>query len=104
MKKPKSTIPAMTLLPPRAGVCQACAVDHKPAEPHNQQSLHWQYWFYAHNGRWPEWPDALAHCTDELYAFWRRELVTFGVEIPERAATSVQRETNKTEAGMEINK
>lgn len=98
MPKNKTVVKqSMTLLPPRAGICQACAVDHKPGEPHNQQSLYWQYWFYGRNGRWPEWPDALAHCTDELYGFWRKELATFGVEIPPRAETPVQRETQTAE-------
>ncbi len=59
---------AMTLLPPPADVCQACAVDHPHDQPHNQLSLHWQYWFYARHNRWPTWTDAMAHCTEEVSA------------------------------------
>jgi hypothetical protein len=66
---------AMTMLPPPPSVCQECAVDHKPEYPHNQQSLAYQYYFYARHGRWPTWTDAMAHCTDEEKAYWRKELV-----------------------------
>ena len=66
---------AMTLLPPPADVCQACAVDHPHDQPHNQLSLHWQYWFYARHNRWPTWTDAMAHCTEEVKAVWRKGLV-----------------------------
>lgn len=34
---------AFTLLPAPRGTCEECAVAHKPDEPHNQQSLHYQY-------------------------------------------------------------
>lgn len=44
------------------GTCEQCAVDHEPFMFHDQQSLHWQYWFYAQHGRWPTWRDAAAHC------------------------------------------
>ncbi len=72
------------LLKPRPGVCEACAVDHPPDQPHNQQSLYYQYWFYGQHGRWPKWEDALAHCTDEVYAFWREALADQGVVVRER--------------------
>jgi hypothetical protein len=66
---------AMTMLPPRPGVCQECAVDHKHDEPHNQQSLYYQMHFHARHGRWPTWTDAMAHCPDDVKAHWRRTLV-----------------------------
>ena len=40
--------------------CPECAVKHGPNEPHNQQSLAYQYDFYGKNGRWPTWEDAMA--------------------------------------------
>lgn len=75
------------LMPPPPGVCQACAVDHHPAEPHNQQSLHYQYWFYFRTaretgeGRWPTWADAMEHCDDEIKAAWCEALEERGVDV-----------------------
>ena len=72
---------AFSLLPCKPGVCQECAVDHRPEEPHNQQSLYYQYKFYADNGRWPTWKDALAHCSEELRQLWTEALKEKGVEV-----------------------
>lgn len=69
---------SMTLLPPAPDVCQSCAVDHEPEQPHNQQSLYYQYWFYGQFGRWPTWHDAMSHCPDEIKAHWVRELKAAG--------------------------
>lgn len=71
----------MMLLRPDPNVCQKCAVDHDPEQPHNQQSLYWQYWFYGKNGRWPTWEDAMAHCTDEVKQYWIDALRARGVEV-----------------------
>lgn len=77
---------AMTLLPCPPGVCQECAVDHPHDQPHNQQSLHYQYRFYSEHGRWPTWTDAMAHCTPEVQALTRQALLLVlkkhGLEIP----------------------
>lgn len=69
------------LLPAPPGVCLQCAVGHPPEFPHNAQSLHYQYWFYDQNGRWPDWRDAMAHCDEEMKNFWREELKKRGVDI-----------------------
>lgn len=70
------------LAPPPADVCQQCAVTHEPEMPHNQQSLFWQYWFYKQSGgHWPTWHDAMAHCTDEMKAFWVEQLTARGVSL-----------------------
>ncbi len=72
------------LLPPREGLCQECAVDHEPTQPHNQQSLFWQYAFYRKSGgSWPTWKDAMAHCPADVQKFWRVELGKRGVEVPQ---------------------
>lgn len=71
----------MMLLPPKPNVCQKCAVDHDPKQPHNQQSLYWQFWFYSQNGRWPTWEDAMAHCTEEVKQFWIDALKERGIKI-----------------------
>ena len=71
----------MDLMPPHEGTCSECATDHDPKLPHNQQSLFYQYKFYNEHGRWPVWEDAMAHCSEEMKAFWRSELKKLGVDI-----------------------
>lgn len=63
------------------GTCPECAVKHDPAQPHNQQSLAYQYKFYDQHGRWPTWTDALAHCAHEVQEQWKIELRKHGVKI-----------------------
>lgn len=62
----------------RDGKCPECAVKHDASEPHNAQSLAYQYDFYARHARWPTWADAIAHCSPELQAAWKRELMERG--------------------------
>lgn len=69
----------MILLPPAPGTCPECGVQHDPGLPHNQQSLYYQYHFFQENGRWPTWSDAMAHCSDEMKSFWKKELSKRGV-------------------------
>jgi hypothetical protein len=66
------------LLPPRADVCQVCAVKHDPLLPHDQMSLYYQYAFYGAVGRWPTWADACSHCEPAMIARWRATLESFG--------------------------
>jgi len=68
----------MTLLPPRPGHCAVCAVDHKPEEPHDAQSLYYQYHFFGKVGRWPTWADAIAHCGDQMQKLWKTALAQRG--------------------------
>lgn len=72
---------AMTLLPPAPDVCHCCAVDHDPEQPHNKDSLYYQYWFYAQHGRWPTWRDAMEHCSFEVRAIWATALLQRGVDL-----------------------
>lgn len=74
----------MTLLPPLAGTCPECAVKHDPAMPHNAQSLYYQYKFRQKHGRWPDWNDAMEHCTSEVRALWIESLAKHGVIVEER--------------------
>lgn len=71
----------MILLPPAPDVCQECAVDHKPDEPHNQQSLYYQMAFHMKHGRWPTWHDALAHCDERTRELWLIELRKLGQKV-----------------------
>ena len=63
------------------GTCPECAVKHDPSQPHNLQSLAYQYHFYDEHGRWPTWFDAMAHCSDSVKEFWVTALRERGVEI-----------------------
>lgn len=64
------------ILPPHPNACQVCAVNpaHDEHEPHNAQSLYYQYAFKGVHGRWPTWKDAVAHCPEEIREAWEREL------------------------------
>jgi hypothetical protein len=70
-----------TMLPAPPNTCPECAVDHPVEQPHNQQSLHWQYSFRKKHDRWPTWEDAMAHCSDEMKEIWKAGLRDHGVEI-----------------------
>lgn len=70
-----------TLLPAPEGTCPECAVNHPPDQPHNQQSLFYQYHFYNENGRWPTWKDALAHCPDGIKDIWIQALSERGITV-----------------------
>lgn len=65
------------------GTCPECAVTHDPDQPHNQQSLAYQYKFYDEHGRWPTWADAMVHCPDHIKQFWIEELAKCGVVVGE---------------------
>lgn len=58
------------LLPPAPDRCQCCAAKHEPEQPHNWQSMFWQYWYYNKHGRWPTMRDAFEHVTPELRQAW----------------------------------
>lgn len=78
---------AFTMLPPPPDKCQECASEHNYNEPHNQQSLYYQYRFYGTHGRFPTWSDAMSHCTPEVKALWRQKLVEMltknGLPVPD---------------------
>lgn len=63
------------------GTCLMCAVAHDPEQPHNQQSLTYQYKFYDQHGRWPTWVDAMEHCSEDVKARWKAELEKRGIAV-----------------------
>lgn len=65
------------------GTCEMCAVKHDADQPHNKDSMTYQYKFYDQNGRWPTWKDAMSHCTDEVQKLWTDSLRKKGVKIDE---------------------
>lgn len=68
----------MLLTPPPHGTCPACAVAHGDAEAHDATSLYYQMRFFGLRGRWPTWADAIAHCSPQAQALWKRYLDEFG--------------------------
>ena len=85
MSKLKKLPGGMMLMPVDTsdGKCGECATKHEPEMPHNQQSLAYQYHFYADHGRWPTWDDAMSHCTDEMKSYWRKSLAEKGIKTNE---------------------
>ncbi len=78
---------SMALLPPASHLCQVCAIDHDPEQPHNAQSLYYQTKFNMEHGRAATWQDAMEHCSDEVKAAWNErldELESKGVEVGQR--------------------
>lgn len=66
------------MLPPAPDVCQECAHKHEPDQPHNAQTMYYQYRFANEHGRWPTWKDAVAHCAPEVQAVWKEALEKAG--------------------------
>ncbi|MDE1914698.1 MAG: hypothetical protein KGJ57_17640 [Sphingomonadales bacterium] len=81
----------MMLLPPRKGLCQTCATEHEPHLPHNAQSLYYQTKFNMEHGRAPNWIDAMAHCTEEMRAWWTEGLAAEGVDVASGQVNPVRR-------------
>lgn len=73
----------MFLMPTKPGVCPKCGIDHPEDQPHNRDTLLYQYTFYDEYGRWPSWADAMAHCSEAVKAVWTRELTNHGIEVGE---------------------
>lgn len=73
----------MFLLPPAKHLCQICAAEHQPHEPHNRDSLYYQTAFQMEHGSWPTWADALEHCSAEVKKLWVRGLTERGATIGE---------------------
>ncbi len=68
----------MMLLPPAPGACPICATVHFSCDPHNAESLYYQYRFLEAHGRWPTWGDAVAHCDPDLRELWKKALIDAG--------------------------
>lgn len=85
MKIKKVPFENVMILPPKPGVCQMCAVNHRPDQPHNRDSLYYQMKFRQKHGRFPTWADAMAHCEEHVKKAWTDALAERGVivELPE---------------------
>jgi hypothetical protein len=79
------------LLPAKPGKCPECATAHDPSQAHNAQSLAYQYFFYNQHGRWPNWKDAIKHCSPEMKKFWKEQLTAMGVNWKAGEITTASR-------------
>lgn len=77
----KIGIEELRLLPPAPGKCPICAAEHEPELPHNKNSLYYQMRFRQQHGRFPDWRDACAHCTDEVKRRFAELYAEHGVSI-----------------------
>ena len=57
-----------------------CAGKHEPEFPHNLEALYYQMKFAQVHGRYPDWNDALSHCTEEM----KKSLIVAIVELVEK--------------------
>ena len=70
----------MVLMKPHPDACQVCGREHEAHLPHDQRSLYYQMTFYAQNGRYPTWGDAMAHCHPEVQRIWTEGLRQHGID------------------------
>lgn len=90
-----------TMLPSIAkpGQCIECGAYHAEDQPHNKDSLRYQYRFYDAHGRWASWLDAMAHCTEEVQSQWKAALKEAGVSIDEEPETAASISISIEEVG-----
>lgn len=77
----KTTEADVMMQPVPGDVCQECGRKHAPGEPHDFQSLRYQYRFYAQHQRWPTWADAMAHCPQHIQTLWTDALAKRGIDV-----------------------
>lgn len=53
------------IIPPGPRACPLCATIHQPGQPHERDSLYYQYRFFKWQGRFPTWKDAISHCKNK---------------------------------------
>ena len=82
---PKTAFKKLLLLAPAPGRCPVCAAQHPPDLPHNPASLYYQYQFYREYMRWPDWQDAMDHCTEPVKQAWTDALAIHGIDTGEPA-------------------
>lgn len=68
------------MMPAPKGTCEECGRNHDPEMPHDAISLRYQYHHYGRTGRWPDWRDAMAHCSEQLREQWGHALTEAGID------------------------
>jgi len=92
-------IPAssMSILPPRPDVCQVCAAEHAPGEPHTPNSLYWQTRRNMEGLPLATWEDALVDCTEPVRESWITALELKGGKIDREKLNSLLAERMDSE-------
>lgn len=83
----KTKLTKSWLIPPPEHLCQTCATKHTPEQPHNPQSLYYQYLFELEQGRLATWRDAMSHCSEEMKNHWIKYLDLLGIDIDSQNLT-----------------
>jgi len=68
---------------PRTGLCEVCGNPHPRDTPHHKDSAFYRAKFFEEKGRYPDWNDALAHCTEQVRESWRMRLSEYGIDTQE---------------------
>ena len=71
------------IIAPAPGKCPVCAGAHDADQPHNIHSMYYRMKFRQKHGRYPNWIDAMAHCTPEVQQWWREALTQRGINPEE---------------------
>lgn len=71
----------LVMLPPAPHLCQICAVEHLPEEPHNAQSFFYKFWFSSTYKRPVTWADAMLHCPDHIKKQWTENFKKCGIDV-----------------------
>lgn len=91
---------ATLLKNPAPGCCPECGRKHDADWPHERDKLYYQYKFYDEHGYWPSWADAMAHCSEDVKAYWKQQLEAYGIDLDERPETiKMGLEVKQTPAG-----
>lgn len=54
--------------------CPECHSQHDPELPHDALRAAYRLKFHEKHKRFPTWTDAMAHCSDEMKAAWKKAL------------------------------
>jgi hypothetical protein len=72
------------ILAPSPGLCQVCADEHAPDEPHDPESVYWRVLRAREGLNKPTWEDALGHCPEDVRRRWTTSLKDeYGYGCPE---------------------
>lgn len=68
LKKSETVQMGLIKMAIRPGACETCGAFHAADQTHDLQQIGYSYRFYAEHGRFPDWCDAMMHCTPDMRA------------------------------------
>lgn len=72
---------AMFLMPPDPRLCQVCAREHTPEEPHDPTTMYAEMRARMRGEPVPSWRSAMEHCAPDVQARWTAELSRRGFDL-----------------------